>query len=115
MLGATGAPPVNHLTNTGQDLIVARQILAEVTCEIQTEECYFNTEEGLVFMPDENGYINLGPNITRVLHCASDSDPMYITKTGGAVVHRDLVVLGECFSQTIIPWLKLNCKGTIEA
>jgi len=95
MLGAIGAPPVNRLSNVGQDVIVARQILAEVTREIQTEEFYFNTEEGLVFEPDENGYINLGPNITRVLHCTSDADPMYITKTGGAVVHRDLAVRGE--------------------
>lgn len=95
MLVAIGASPVNRLTNEGQDVIVARQILSEVVREIQTEEYYFNTEEGLVFEPDSTGGITLGPNITRVKHCRSDADPAYITKTGGAVVYRNLAVRGQ--------------------
>ena len=95
MLVAIGAAPVNRLTNTGQDVITARQVLNEVVREIQTEEYYFNTEEGLVFTPDDTGSINLGPNITRVRNCRAEADTMYITKKGGANTYLDLAVRGE--------------------
>lgn len=95
MLVCIGAAPVNRLSNAGQDVIVARQILNEVLREVQAEEYYYNTEEGLVFEPDDNGHITVGPHITRVRCCRTDADPQYITKTGGAVVYRDLTVRGQ--------------------
>ena len=67
MLETIGAAPVNRLEDVhNEDVIVARQILAQVSREVQSEEWYFNTEDGCTFVPDDEGYIRIPAGITRV-------------------------------------------------
>ena len=67
MLETIGAAPVNRLSGVqNEDVIIARQILKQVTNEVQAEEWYFNTEDDFPLEPDADGIIKVPLNITRI-------------------------------------------------
>jgi len=58
LLTTIGEAPVNTLTgNQVTDVTIARQVLNEVSREVQSQGWYFNTENGVVLTPDNNKHI----------------------------------------------------------
>lgn len=94
MLETIGAAPVNRLEGVhNEDVIVARQILAQVSREVQSEEWYFNTEDGCTFVPDEEGYIRVPADITRInttnRHSTSFWGPANVIVRGDKLYDKD--------------------------
>ena len=55
LLTTIGEAPVNTLTgNQVTDVTIARQVLNEVSREVQSQGWFFNTENGVVLTPDNN-------------------------------------------------------------
>ena len=55
LLTTIGEAPVNTLTgNQVTDVTIARQVLNEVSREVQSQGWYFNTENGVTLTPDNN-------------------------------------------------------------
>jgi len=66
-LETIGESPVSSTTDTGlADVTVALRTLQMVSRSVQSEGWHFNTEENVRFIPDTEGYINLGATILRV-------------------------------------------------
>lgn len=58
LLTTIGEAPVNTLTgNQVTDVTIARQVLNEVSREVQSQGWYFNTENGVTLTPDNNKHI----------------------------------------------------------
>jgi len=58
LLTTIGEAPVNTLTgNQVTDVTIARQVLNEVSREVQSQGWYFNTENGVKLTPDNNKHI----------------------------------------------------------
>ena len=58
LLTTIGEAPVNTLTgNQVTDVTIARQVLNEVSREVQSQGWYFNAENGVVLTPDNNKHI----------------------------------------------------------
>ena len=58
LLTTIGEAPVNTLTgNQVTDVTIARQVLNEVSREVQSQGWYFNTENGVKLNPDNNKHI----------------------------------------------------------
>lgn len=70
MLSAIGEPPVNTLSSTRADCIMAEQILDETSREVQSYGWHFNIEYGVTMTPDSDGFLYVADNIARV-----DTDP----------------------------------------
>lgn len=67
MLSVIGEAPVNQLEGANiSDVATARNILAEVSKEVQSKGWDFNTEDNYPLVPDVDGNICLPANIARV-------------------------------------------------
>lgn len=66
MLSAIGEPPVNTLSSTRADSLIALQILDEVTREVESYGWHFNIEYKVTMTPDSSGYIFVADNVVRV-------------------------------------------------
>lgn len=87
MLSAVGEPPINFLDGQkNADAAIARNILTEISSEVQTAGWHFNTQLNMELTPDANGFINVAPNVVRV-------DIEY--RTGSLVDDRDIAQRGE--------------------
>lgn len=89
MLSTIGESPISSLAadQSMVDVAIARQILREVTTQIQEEGWNFNTEIDWVLTPDTNGYINLPANCIQ-LDIAEAFSPLKVTARGGRVYDR---------------------------
>lgn len=66
MLSVIGEAPVSSLDISGfSDVAAARQLLNEVSREIQSEQWECNTEDNYTLVPDSNGYINIPSNLLK--------------------------------------------------
>lgn len=78
MLETIGAAPVNRLTGVqNEDVLIARQILTQVSREVQTEEWDFNSEDDYPFTPDEEGIIHVPDNIIRIVPSNNHATPFW--------------------------------------
>ena len=67
MLSAVGEPPINFLEGQkNADAAIARNILEEVSSEVQTAGWHFNTQFDVSLSPDGNNEIVLADNVVRV-------------------------------------------------
>lgn len=67
MLSGIGEAPVNSLEGSlTTDVAMARNILQEVSEEVQGRAWYFNTDEDVTLTPDANREIGLSPEIIRI-------------------------------------------------
>ena len=88
MLSTIGESPVSSLAVTGDlNVSVARQMLYDVSREIQTVGWYFNTEIDYPLPRDIDGYINVPPN-TLSLDLAKDYSYLDVTQRGTQLYNR---------------------------
>lgn len=67
MLSGIGEAPVNSLEGSlTTDVAMARNILQEVSEEVQGRAWYFNTDEDVTLTPDASGEIGLSASIIRI-------------------------------------------------
>lgn len=67
LLTTIGETPVNTLTgNLVTDVTVARQVLNEVSREVQSEGWHFNTEQGVKLTPNSSKEIVVPPDVSRI-------------------------------------------------
>lgn len=67
LLTTIGETPVNTLTgNLVTDVTVARQVLNEVSREVQSEGWHFNTEQGVKLSPNTSNEIVVPPDVSRI-------------------------------------------------
>jgi hypothetical protein len=72
MLATIAESPVSTLeTGSHEDAIIARQVLKQVSGEVQDEGWYFNTEYGYTLPPDSEGYIRPPEGVLSI-----DVEPM---------------------------------------
>lgn len=87
MLSAVGEPPINFLDGQkNADAAIARNILTEISSEVQTHGWHFNTQFDVSLAPSGNGDILLSDNVVRVdveYRSGSLSDSRDITQRGG--------------------------------
>lgn len=68
MLSAVGEPPINSLEDQkNSDAAIARNILTEISREVQASGWHFNTQTKVTLAPDDTtNFINLTDNMVRV-------------------------------------------------
>jgi Tail tubular protein len=66
MLGLIGQAPVNSLTVTVGDVLIARSMLAIQSRYVQLYGFNFNTDSGYTLSPDVNGFISMPTGALRV-------------------------------------------------
>ena len=88
MLSTIGEAPVSTLNVTGDlNVSVARQVLYDVSREVQTEGWYFNTEVDYPLARTVDGYINI-PTNTLSLDLAQSYDYLNVTQRGTRLYDR---------------------------
>jgi len=98
MLSAVGEPPINSLDEQKNvDAAISRNILTEISREVQAHGWHFNTQTKVTFTPDSTtNYINLTDNMVRVdidfwaKDTGTDSlaDSRDVTQRGGRLFNR---------------------------
>lgn len=92
MLSAVGEPPINNLDgNKNADAAIARNILTEISREIQAMGWHFNSQNKVTFSPDSSTKeIALAENIVRIDmdDTGSSSDQRDITQRGPKLFDR---------------------------
>lgn len=67
LLTTIGEAPVNTLTgNQVTDVSIAKQVLNEVSREVQAQGWHFNTEQGVELSPDLSGEISIPADTARI-------------------------------------------------
>ena len=67
ILSTIGEPPINSLTGQqNQDAAIARNILSEISREVQSQGWHFNTLYNISLSPDSNKHIILSNEVVRV-------------------------------------------------
>ena len=67
LLTTIGEAPVNTLTgNQVTDVAIAKQVLNEVSREVQAQGWHFNTEQGVPLTPDVDGFIVVPADTARI-------------------------------------------------
>ena len=67
ILSTIGEPPINSLTGQqNQDAAIARNILSEISREVQSQGWHFNTLHNISLSPDSNKHIILSNEVVRV-------------------------------------------------
>ena len=67
LLTTIGEAPVNTLAgNQVTDVSVAKQVLNEISREVQAQGWHFNTEDGVELTPDQNNNINVPADVARI-------------------------------------------------
>lgn len=67
LLTTIGEAPVNTLTgNQVTDVAIAKQVLNEVSREVQSQGWHFNTEPKVKLTPDQFSYINVPADTSRI-------------------------------------------------
>jgi|TARA_Y100000401_G_scaffold111337_1_gene109493 hypothetical protein len=96
MLSAVGEPPINNLEgNKNADAAIARNILTEISREIQAMGWHFNSQNKVKFTPDSSSKeIALAENIVRVdlddtlNNTSTSTDQRDITQRGPKLFDR---------------------------
>ena len=89
ILSTIGEPPINSFTGPlGADATIARNILAEVSREVQSEGWHFNTLVDQTLSPNASNEISLADEILRV-----DNDPLL--KNNSVTDDRNVIQRGN--------------------
>tara|TARA_R100001509_G_scaffold74845_1_gene41851 strand:+ start:2309 stop:2923 length:615 start_codon:yes stop_codon:yes gene_type:complete len=93
MLSAVGEPPINNLEGQkNADAAIAKNILDEVSSEVQTHGWHFNTQLKVELSPNSSSEITLDDNVVRVDTAVT---------TNGLIDDRDIVQRGgKLFDRT---------------
>lgn len=81
MLSGIGEAPVSSLSESTADVSVARNILAEISREVQAEGWQWNTEDDYPLRPDNDGHIRLHPSFIRVHFREADERELLLRGT----------------------------------
>ena len=95
ILSSVGEPPINSLTGQqNADATIARNILSEISREVQTQGWHFNTLYDQALSPDSSGYIYLADEVVRVDN--TPTTPGSFSSQGGLLgaEDRDVVQRG---------------------
>jgi hypothetical protein len=85
LLTTIGETPVNTLTgNQVTDVTIAKQVLNEISREVQAQGWHFNTEDGVELMPNEFKKILVPADTARI-----DSTDYNIVQRGGELFDLD--------------------------
>lgn len=85
LLTTIGEAPVNTLTgNQVTDVTIAKQVLNEISREVQAQGWHFNTEDGVELMPNEFKKILVPADTARI-----DSNDYNIVQRGGELFDLD--------------------------
>lgn len=88
MLSAVGEPPINFLDGQkNADAAIARNILSEISRDVQMQGWHFNTQRNVTLTPGPDTFIALSDNVVRV-------DIDYWT-SGGPSDSRDITQRGD--------------------
>ena len=88
MLSAVGEPPINFLDGQkNADAAIARNILTEISRDVQMQGWHFNTQINVTLTPGSDTFITLSDNVVR-------ADIEYWT-SGGASDNRDITQRGN--------------------
>ena len=68
LLTTIGEQPINTLSgNQTTDVTIARQVIKEVSREVQSQGWHFNTEENVTLVPDSvNSHITVPIDVARI-------------------------------------------------
>tara|TARA_R100001015_G_scaffold3089_1_gene1032 strand:+ start:18135 stop:18755 length:621 start_codon:yes stop_codon:yes gene_type:complete len=94
MLSAVGEPPITFLDGQkNADAAIARNILTEVSRDVQTHGWHFNTQRNVTLTPGSDTFITLSDNVVRVdIESWSDStastDSRDITQRGERLFNK---------------------------
>jgi hypothetical protein len=89
MLSAVGEPPITHLEGQkNADAAIARNILTEISRDVQTAGWHFNLQKKVSLTPDSSSFIYLPDNVVRV-------DIDYWTDGTGSGDRRDITQRGD--------------------
>jgi len=93
ILSSVGEPPIVSLTGTqGADATIARNILTEVSREVQSQGWHFNTLYDQRFSPNTSNEITLADEVLRVDNYSGRSGS---TTIGGLSEDRSVVQRGD--------------------
>ena len=88
MLSAVGEPPINFLDGQkNADAAIARNILTEISRDVQMQGWHFNTQINVTLTPGSDTFITLSDNVVR-------ADIEYWT-SGGSSDNRDITQRGN--------------------
>tara|TARA_Y100001934_G_scaffold164274_1_gene195629 strand:- start:71 stop:739 length:669 start_codon:yes stop_codon:yes gene_type:complete len=87
MLSATGRAPVNSLTGGSTDVAIAKNILDEISREVQTRGWHFNTDKEYTLTLDGDSKLPLPANTLRV-DSVSDDINEDVVQRGSYLYHR---------------------------
>lgn len=79
MLAGIGQAPVVSLDFANPEISLAESILESVSRQVQGEGWHFNTEIKYPFTPDNNGNINVPPNVLQLSDNKLDNQSKYQT------------------------------------
>jgi len=94
MLSAVGEPPITFLEGQkNADAAIARNILTEISREVQTQGWHFNLQKKVSLAPDGNSFISLPDNVVRVdidyyADGTASTDTRDITQRGNKLFNR---------------------------
>ena len=77
VLSAIGQAPVDVVDQDNPEVMMILQIIKEVSKDVQAEGWIFNQEYRLCWEPDDDGYIQIPPDVLRL----DISDGQYIKNT----------------------------------
>tara|TARA_R110002020_G_scaffold197481_10_gene398586 strand:+ start:2524 stop:3147 length:624 start_codon:yes stop_codon:yes gene_type:complete len=67
MLSAVGEPPINYLDGQkNADAAISRNILTEISRDVQMQGWHFNTQRNVTLSPGVDTFITLSDNVVRV-------------------------------------------------
>lgn len=90
MLSVIGESPVNSLDSTGlSDVAIAKNILKEVSLEVQDDGWTFNQEDNVTLPLDSDGFVTVPPNALRVERMSDDTSTPQFTVRGSRLYDRD--------------------------
>lgn len=84
LLTTIGEAPINTLSgNQVVDVAVAKQVLNEVSREVQSQGWHFNRDDNVVLSPDINGNITISTDVARI-----DCNYLDIVSRSGRVFNK---------------------------
>lgn len=94
MLSAVGEPPITFLEGQkNADAAIARNILTEISRDVQTQGWHFNTQRNVTLSPGPDTFITLSDNTVRVdienwSNSTASTDSRDITQRGNRLFNK---------------------------
>tara|TARA_R100000655_G_scaffold94765_1_gene136329 strand:- start:17610 stop:18248 length:639 start_codon:yes stop_codon:yes gene_type:complete len=96
ILSTVGEPPINSFTGAqGADATIARNILTEISREVQSRGWHFNTFYDQTLSPNTSNEIVLADEVLRVDNDPTSQSSTPISTLGGSVETRTVIQRGN--------------------